>query len=148
MAPTTEGAQRFDRKGKGMEQEELLTAIRQIVREELARALEVHEFPATVPRSSALDLRNIALVMGLNIFPKDFQDLIGQYKAHGSLPISMKESFKRFDDWGKSKEGRIAASLSHRAYLDMVAEKRRQLKQEGKWPEKKKIKSEMNNAAL
>ncbi len=125
-------------KERGMGREELLSEIRKIVREELANALHGQMVSAAPLSSSNLNLRNIALVMGLNIFPKDFEDLIEQYKAHGNLPSSMKESWQRFEDWGKSREGSIAASLSHRAYLDMVAERRRQLKQEGKWPVKSK----------
>jgi hypothetical protein len=123
-----------------MEDEALLFAIRRIVREELASALKEQAPFIPTPASSNAELRNIALVMGLNIFSRDLHDLKEQYKAHGNLPTSMKESWQRFDDWGKTKEGRIAASLSHRVFLDMLADRRKKLKQEGKWPEPKKKK--------
>ncbi|QWV97459.1 hypothetical protein KP005_19325 [Geomonas nitrogeniifigens] len=117
-----------------------LEKIRLIVREELASALKEQTPFIPSPASSNSELRNIALVMGLNIFPTDYEDLKEQYKAHGNLPVSMKESWQRFDEWGKSNEGRIAASISHRVFLDVLAERRRELKQEGKWPEAKKKK--------
>lgn len=123
-----------------MEDEALLSAIRRIVREELADALRGQALSIPPPAPLNSELRNAALVMGLNIFPRDFNDLREQYIARGNLPASMKESWQRFDDWRTAEGGKLAAAISHRAFLDVLAERRRKLKQEGKWPERKKKK--------
>ena len=119
---------------------ELLTAIRTIIREEIQTALK--SIPSAVPQpeppSPGFDLRAIALIMGMDIYPRDYRELIDNYKMSGRLPVSMKESWQRYEDWGKTPNGRHAAAFSHRAYLDSLADRRNKLKAEGKWPLSKK----------
>lgn len=123
-----------------MVDEDLLAAIRSVVREELQAALKVTPVSTVSHDShrSEFDLRAIALKMGLDIFPRNYRELIDKYKNSGNLPVSMKESWQRFKDWSDSENGRIAASFSHRAYLDSVADRRNKLKAEGKWQVNKK----------
>jgi len=122
------------RMGAYMTDDEFLAAIRAIVREEIQDTLKV--VPASTisadPHKSGFDLRAIALIMGLDIYPSDFRELIDTYKVSGNLPATMKESWQRFKDWGGTTNGSYAASFSHRAYLDSLADRRNTLKAEGK----------------
>jgi hypothetical protein len=124
-----------------MTDEELLTSIRSIVREEIQMALKVNPGGSTHPQElhkPGFDLRGIAQFMGLDIFPRDFHEIINAYKVSGNMPTSMKESWQRFKDWKGTPHGSYAASFSHRAYLDSLADRRNKLKAEGKWPASKK----------
>jgi len=129
---------------------ELLTAMRTIVREEIHAALKSAPAPMLSPNAdrSGFDLRAIALIMGLDIFPSHYSELIDKYKNSGNLPNSMKESMQRFKDWAGTPNGGYAASFSHRAYLDSLADRRNQLKAEGKWPSSKKKANPLSRKAL
>lgn len=124
---------------------ELLAAIRTIVREELVAALKTipSSIPQPEPSRAGFDLRAVALIMGMDIYPRDYRELIDNYKMSGRLPVSIKESWQRFEDWKAIPNGNYAASFSHRAYLDSLADKRNKLKAEGKWLTSKKKKPDL-----
>jgi hypothetical protein len=110
--------------------QEDLEAIRNIFRDEIKRAFNVidPEVRNQEPSICGITFRAIALRLGLDIFPTDYFGLIEEFKKSGNLPANRKESFQRFEDWNDTDTGRHAATISHRAFLDLEAERRKQRK--------------------